>query len=71
MNKNIETQKRIVTRLRKELEPLKKEEAEARRLWTLGYNKQLRADTQLQKRIEKGIDKPDQSCYTAIVGSDR
>ena len=55
MNKNIETQKRIVTRLRKELEPLKKEEAEARRLWTLGYNKQLRADQQLKKRIEKGL----------------
>ncbi len=55
MNKNIETQKRIVTRLRKELEPLKKEETEARRLWSLGYNKQLRADKQLQKRIDKGL----------------
>lgn len=55
MKKHIEKQRRIVARLKKELEPLKKEESEARRLWSLGYNKQLRADQQLKKRIEKGL----------------
>lgn len=53
--KNIEHQKRIIARIKKELEPLKKKESEARRLWALGYKKFLSADEALIKREEKGL----------------
>lgn len=46
---------RVVARLKKELEPLKKQEADARRRWSLGYNAFLRAENELQKRVQKGL----------------
>lgn len=53
--KAIEHQQRIIIRLKKELEPLKKQEAEARRLWTLGYHKMLAAKKKLDERRKKGL----------------
>ena len=58
MEKSSEVKKneRVVARLKKELEPLKKQEADARRRWSLGYNAFLRAENELQKRVEKGLN---------------
>ncbi|SRR5574344_748965 len=53
--KNIEQQERILERIKKELEPLKKRESEARRLWTLGYHKMLAAKKKLDVRRKKGL----------------
>jgi len=57
MEKSNEVKKseRIVTRLENELRPLKTQESEARRRWTLGYKSFLRAEKELQKRIAKGL----------------
>lgn len=53
--KPIELQERVLLRLRKELESLKKEETEARRLWTLGYKKYTSATRQLTNRQKNGL----------------
>lgn len=55
MSQTIEHQNRVLARIRKELEPLKKEEAEARRLWTLGYKKNLSALKALNERRKKNL----------------
>ncbi|MEI6672893.1 MAG: hypothetical protein WCL02_06285 [bacterium] len=55
MIQDIEKNKRILVRIKKELEPLKKQEAEARRLWTLGYKKYMSATKSLQNRRKKGL----------------
>jgi hypothetical protein len=56
MKKNaLKENQRILARLKKELEPLKKEEAEAKRLWVLGHKKFLRATKELNSRIDKGL----------------
>lgn len=55
MNQSIEHQNRVLARIRKELEPLKKEEVEARRLWTLGYKKNLSALKDLNERRKKNL----------------
>jgi len=55
MKHEIETNERILLRLKKETEAFRKQEAEARRLWTLGYKKFLSADEALSKREEKGL----------------
>lgn len=55
MNQTIEHQNRVLARIRKELEPLKKEESEARRLWTLGYKKNLSALKELNERRKKNL----------------
>jgi len=51
----IENEKRILARITKELEPLKKQETEAKRLWTLGYKKYLSAVKQLNDRRKKKL----------------
>ncbi|HMS90934.1 MAG TPA: hypothetical protein PKC87_01840 [Candidatus Absconditabacterales bacterium] len=48
-------QERVLLRIKKELEPLKKEETEARRLWTLGYKKNLSAVRELNERRKKNL----------------
>jgi len=53
---DVKQNERIVARLRNELKPLKAQEAEARRRWSLGYNAFLRAEKELQKRVEKGLN---------------
>jgi len=55
MKHEIESTQRILNRLKKELEPLKKQEAEARRLWTLGYRKYMAAVKKLNERRKKGL----------------
>jgi hypothetical protein len=55
MKHKIEINERILARIKKELEPLKKKETEARRLWTLGYQKFLNAQKKLQSRIANGL----------------
>lgn len=55
MEKEIKQNERILKRIQHELIPLKKEEAEARRLWSLGYNKFLTANKKLQQRIASGL----------------
>lgn len=52
---NIEKQERVLARIRQEIEPLVREEAEARRLWTLGYKKFLNANNKLQARVRKHL----------------
>ena len=52
---NPKKSERIVARLKNELKPLKAKEAEARRRWSLGYNAFLRAENELQKRVQKGL----------------
>lgn len=52
----VKQNERVIARLKKELEPLKRQEADARRRWTLGYNAFLRAEKELQKRVEKGLN---------------
>ena len=52
---NIEKQERVLARIKQEIEPLVREEAEARRLWTLGYHKMLTAKKQLDARRKKGL----------------
>lgn len=52
---NIEKQERFLARIRQEIEPLVREESEARRLWTLGYHKMLTAKKQLDARRKKGL----------------
>ncbi|MEI7920233.1 MAG: hypothetical protein WCH65_09160 [bacterium] len=54
-SKPIDLQERVLLRIRKELESLKKEETEARRLWTLGYKKYMSATKQLTSRKKKGL----------------
>lgn len=51
----VKNSERILARLKSELKPLKAQEAEARRRWSLGYNAFLRAEKQLQKRVAKGL----------------
>lgn len=51
----VQASERIIARLKKELKPLKTQEADARRRWTLGYNAFLRAENELQKRVQKGL----------------
>ena len=51
----VKNSKRAVSRLKSELKPLKAQEAEARRRWSLGYNAFLRAENELQKRVQKGL----------------
>lgn len=53
--KNIENQERVLARIKKELEPLVKEEAEARRLWTIGYRKYNAAVEKLNERRKKKL----------------
>jgi len=53
--KKILIQDRVVARLKKELEPIIKEEAEARRLWTVGYKKYNLAVEKLNNRRKKGL----------------
>jgi hypothetical protein len=55
MNQQIEQQTRVLARIKKELEPIKKEETEARRLWTLGYKKNLSAVKELNDRRKKNL----------------
>ncbi len=55
MEKDIQMNQRVLVRLQKELEQLKKQEAEVRRLWTLGYHKFLNAKRKLEERIDKGL----------------
>lgn len=55
MNQAIEHQNRVLLRIKKELEPLKKEETEARRLCTLGYKKSLSATKELNERRKKNL----------------
>jgi hypothetical protein len=55
MNQSIENQNRVLARIKKELEPLKKEETEARRLWSLGYKKNLSAAKALNDRRKKNL----------------
>ena len=52
---NIEKQERVLARIRQEIEPLVREEAEARRLWTLGYNKFVNAHKKIQERLRKNL----------------
>lgn len=52
MKNKIEHNERILSRIRRELLPIKKEEVEAIRLWTLGYKKFLAAQKKLEKRID-------------------
>lgn len=52
---DVKKNERILARLKNELKPLKAQEAEARRRWSLGYNSFLRAENQLQKRVLKGL----------------
>lgn len=51
----VKNSERVVSRLKNELKPLKAQEAEARRRWSLGYNAFLRAENELQKRVLKGL----------------
>jgi len=51
----VKNSERILARLKNELKPLKAQEAEARRRWSLGYNAFLRAENELQKRVLKGL----------------
>lgn len=51
----VKNSERILARLKNELRPLKAQEAEARRRWSLGYNAFLRAENELQKRVQKGL----------------
>lgn len=53
--KDIKLKKRILERLYKELGPIKKEESEARRLWSLGYNKYNNAVVKLKQRTKDGL----------------
>lgn len=55
MNNKIENQERVLVRIKKELTPLKKEESEARRLWSLGHNKYMSAVAKLNDRRKKGL----------------
>lgn len=55
MKEEITKIQRILKRIKDELIPLKKEEAETRRKWTLGNNKFHTADAKLQKRQENGL----------------
>lgn len=55
MKKLIENQKRVREQLKKVLGPISKEEAEARRLWTLGYNKYQNAVKKLNERRKKEL----------------
>lgn len=55
MNQLVENQERVLVRIKKELEPLKKQETEARRLWTLGYKKYMSATKALNDRRKKGL----------------
>lgn len=52
----VKMSKRMIARLKNELKPLKAKEADARRRWSLGYNEFLRAEKELQKRVEKGLN---------------
>ena len=52
---DVKQNERILARLKNELKPLKAQEAEARRRWSLGYNAFLRAENELQKRVQKGL----------------
>lgn len=54
-DKSIEHQKRVIERIKKEFEPLKKTESEACRLWALGYHKMLAAKKKLDDRRKKGL----------------
>jgi len=54
-NNEITNQNRVLNRLKKELAPLKKQESEAKRLWTLGYKQFLNADEKLSLRIKNGL----------------
>ena len=53
--RNIETNQRILKRIQDELVPLRKQEIEARRLWTLGYKKYMSATNALNARQKKGL----------------
>ncbi|MEI6118802.1 MAG: hypothetical protein WCP92_06355 [bacterium] len=55
MNEDIKTNERILKRIQNELAPLKKEAAEACKLWASGNNKFLIADEKLQHRQENGL----------------
>ncbi len=55
MKNEIENTQRILVRIKKELEPLKKQVTEAQRLWILGYHKFLAAQKKLEKRIDNGL----------------
>jgi len=55
MKEEITKNERILKRIQNELAPLKKEESEARRLWTLGNNKFHAADQKLQKRQDNNL----------------
>lgn len=55
MKNEIENTQRILLRIKKELEPLKKQVTEAQRLWIFGYHKFLAAQKKLEKRIDNGL----------------
>ncbi|MEI7563932.1 MAG: hypothetical protein WCJ39_10295 [bacterium] len=55
MKEEIKQNERILQRIQNELAPLKKQEAEARRLWTLGYKKYVSATDALNARQKKGL----------------
>ena len=52
---DVKNSERVIARLKNELKPLKAKEADARRRWSLGYNAFLRAENELQKRVQKGL----------------
>ncbi|MCX6823895.1 MAG: hypothetical protein NT085_02115 [candidate division SR1 bacterium] len=55
MKEEIITNERILKRIQNELTPLKKEEIESRRLWTLGYKKYMSATKALNDRRKKSL----------------
>ncbi len=55
MNKEIESNQRILKRIQNELIPLKKQQSEAQRLWALGYKKYMSATKHLQNRRKRGM----------------
>lgn len=52
---DVKNSERVIARLKNELKPLKAKESDARRRWSLGYNAFLRAENELQKRVQKGL----------------
>lgn len=55
MKEEIKDNERILKRIQNELAPLKKEETESKRLWTLGYKKYMSATKALNDRRKKGL----------------
>jgi hypothetical protein len=66
MKKQIEANKKILQKIKDELAPLKKQEAEARRLWTLGYRKFMSATKTLNDRRKKGLTTDDSKDSTTV-----